>query len=225
MDFNNRVVATIDVLGFDLWITQTHVSTWIIMGVLLLLALVVRIALKRFQDVPTAKGQNIVELMVESMDNFVTSTMGKENRAFGAWFFGVFTFILVSNYSGLLALRPPTADLSTTLALTVATFILIHFCGATKNTKGYLKGFFEPTPIMFPMNVVGELSVLLSLSIRLFGNILSGFIILGLLYYLLPIWLTLALPSALHFYFDIFAGGIQAFIFTMLSMIFIKDKL
>lgn len=224
MDFNNRALTTVTVFGQELWITQTHLSTWIIMAFLLIVALIIRLSLSKFKDVPDTK-QNIVELAVETMDNFVVSTMGKENRGYGAWFFGVFTFVIISNYSGLVTLRPPTADMSTTLAITVATFVMIHVSGITRNTKGYLKGFFEPSPVMLPMNIVGELSILLSLNIRLFGNILSGFIILGLLYYLLPIWLTIAIPSALHFYFDIFAGGIQAFIFTMLSMIFIKDKL
>lgn len=224
MNFDNRVITTLDVFGETIWITETHISTWILMAVLIGIALVVRITLSKFKDVPT-KGQNVIEAMVEAMDNFVTSTMGRENRAYGAWFFGVFTFIILSNFSGLANLRPPTADISTALALSMSTFILIHASGIIKNPKGYGKGYFEPLPFLLPINIIGELSVILSLSIRLFGNILSGFIILGLIYYLIPMWAAIALPAALHFYFDIFAGAVQAFIFTMLSMIFIKNKI
>ncbi|MCL1995371.1 MAG: F0F1 ATP synthase subunit A [Defluviitaleaceae bacterium] len=224
MEFNNRALATVEIFGQELWITETHVSTWIVMGILIVLAILVRVALTRFTEVPTGK-QNVIELAVESFDNFVKNTMGPENRAYGMWFFGVFIFIMASNFSGLLGMRPPTADLSTTLVFSVTTFLLVTFSAILKKPKEYFKSFFEPLFVLFPVNVIGELSIIISLSVRMFGNILSGLIVLGIVYYLLPTVLTIAIPAALHFYFDVFAGAIQAFIFTILSMIFIKNKI
>ena len=84
---------------------------------------------------------------------------------------------------------------------------------------GYFKGFFEPLWFLFPLNVVGELATPISLSFRLFGNILGGMIIMSLLYQVVPI----LIPAPLHIYFDIFSGVLQAFIFTMLTMVFISS--
>ena len=223
MDFNNRVVTTVDIFGHNVWITQTHISTWVIMAVLILVALMIRSTIGRFTEVPTGK-QNLVEFAVETFDNFVVSTMGANLRGFGNWFFGIFIFVLASNFSGLFGLRPPTADVSTTLVLSTTTFLLVHITGLIKAPREYFKGYLQPFFLFLPMNIIGELSIIVSLAFRLFGNILSGVMILGVVYYLLPWGLTLVLPAFLHAYFDIFAGSIQAFIFTILSMMFIQGK-
>ena len=224
MNFDNRVIWIVDILGRELWITETHVNTWIIMAFLIICALILRSKLSKFTDVPTGT-QNAIEAAIEAFDNFVKNTMGPENRVYGNWFFGVFAFILASNLSGLFNLRPPTADPTTTIALSMATFAIIHASGILKNPKGYLKGYIEPWPIFLPVNIIGELAIPASLGIRLFGNILSGLIIVGLVYYMLPWFLTIGFPAAFHAYFDVFAGSMQAFIFTVLSMVFIKNKM
>jgi len=188
------------------------------------MSIIIHFKIKDFKEKPRGF-QNIIELIVQSMDNFVTTSMGEKYAYFGNWFFGVFTFIILSNYSGLLALRPPTASLGTTLALGLSTFGLIHFMGIFKNGKGYFKEFFEPMPLMFPLNVIGDLAIPISLSFRLFGNILGGLIVLSLMYGLFPFILRFGVPAFAHMYFDLFAGGLQAFIFTILSMTFIKSKI
>ncbi len=210
--------------SIDIWITQTLVYTWIIMAFLVILALYLRFQLKKFEEIPTGK-QNIIETIIESIDKFVKSILGKEYAWLGNWFFGIFTFILVSNLSGLVGFRPPTADISTTLALGLSTFLIMHFMGAKINKKKYLKSFIEPYPVFLPINIIGELATPLSLGFRLFGNLLGGLIIVGLFYNLLPRIVTIVLPSFLHAYFDVFAGCLQAYIFTMLSMTFIKNKI
>ncbi|MCC8097911.1 MAG: F0F1 ATP synthase subunit A, partial [Eubacterium sp.] len=136
----------------------------------------------------------------------------------------VFAFILVSNLSGLIALRPPTADLATTAALALTTFVLIHFMGLITGKLGYFKGYLEPIPFLLPLNIISEIATPISLSFRLFGNILGGLIIMGLVY-TLPIYVRFFIPGFLHMYFDVFAGCLQTFIFVMLSMTFIKDKI
>lgn len=224
MDFDNRVITTVEILGRDVWITESIVNTWIIMAFLVVCALILRSFLNSFKEVPTGK-QNVIEAAIETMDNFVRSTMGEKNRGYGNWFFGVFVFILVSNLSGLVNLRPPTADVSTTLALSMTTFAIIQVAGVMSSPRAYVKSFMEPWPFFLPVNIISELSVPIALAFRLFGNILAGLIIVGLIYYLLPLVLTFGLPAFLHFYFDLFAGVLQAFIFTVLSMTFIKNKI
>lgn len=224
MDFNNRVLTTVDIFGFNIWITETHLSTWIIMAVLILAAIICRVALTKFtvSDAPTG-WQNFIELIIETFSNFADNTLGPMKQ-FGPWFFGVFVFVLASNFSGLFGIRPPTADVSTALVISVVSFILVQYTAYSRDAKGAFLGLFEPFFLFFPMNLMGEVSIIISLAFRLFGNILSGLIIVGIIYYLLPIWLNFGIPVILHAYFDIFAGGIQAFIITMLSMSLINLK-
>lgn len=224
MDFNIKYIDSIYIFGQEIWITSTIINTWIIGAILILASLIVRKKLKKFKEVPSG-GQNIIEAIVEAMDNFVTSTMDEKYSHYGGWFFGTMIFILVSNLSGLIGLRPPTADISTTFALAFSTFFLIHFLGVKKSKGNYFKGYLEPMPAFLPLNIIGELSTPISLSFRLFGNILGGLIIMSMVYSLFPIYLTVGIPAVLHGYFDIFAGSLQSFIFVVLSMTFIRSKL
>lgn len=217
------VYGMIHIFGQEIWITQTIVTTWVIMAVIIFIAFLARLQLKKFNEKPQGV-QNVIELIIESMENFVVSTMGEKYSYFTNWFFGVFLFIIVSNLSGLLGFRAPTADFATTASLALSTFVLIHFMGIFKQKGSYFKSYFEPIPLMLPMNIISELSTPISLSFRLFGNILGGSIIMGMVYSL-PYIFRLGIPGVLHIYFDVFAGCIQTVIFVMLSMTFIKDKI
>ena len=224
MDFNNKYLWKLfEINGETVYVTETLLATWIIMGVLILFAVIVRLKLKSFKEIP--KGfQNVVEMLVESTSKFTKDTMGKELEFFGGWFFSIAAFILLSNYSGLFFLRPPTTNLATTAALALLTFILIHATGIIRQKGTYFKNYFSPNPLFFPLNLIGELATPISLSFRLFGNILGGLIIMGIVYHMFPLVLQFLVPSVLHAYFDLFSGGIQTFIFVMLSMVFIQDK-
>ena len=224
MDFSNKNLGVLLKIGDDtIYFTQTHLSTWLVMGVLVVIAVAVRISMRRFREEPGGM-QNVVEAVVELMSGFARSTMGGEADHFGGVYFSVFLFILLANYSSLVGLRPPTADLSTTAALGLVTFVLIHYTGIRSMRGGYVKTFLEPYPVFLPLNIIGELSRPVSLAFRLFGNMLGGVIIVGIVYRLLPLALRFLIPHVLHAYFDIFAGALQAFIFTVLSMTFIKQK-
>ncbi len=225
MDFNNRVAAVYEVFGQELWITESIINIWIIGAVLIALALVVRAKLKSFSDVPTSRFQNTIELIVEAFRNFTIDTMGEQYTSYGFWFFGVITFILFSNLSGLVGLRPPTADIAVTLTLALCTFFIIHFSGITKSKSQYWKDYISPMPFFLPLNLIGEVATPVSLAFRLFGNILSGTIIMSLIYTMMPKILTFGPPAFLHLYFDVFAGVLQSYIFVILSMSFIRQKL
>ena len=228
MDFGTKIIGKIG----DVNITQTMMNTWIIIIAVLIIGLILRAKIKKFTDVPSTKLQNIVELIIETMENFTIQNMGEKYKHFGHWFFGIFSFVLISNYMGLLTFRSPTADLATTLALSLSTFTLIHFMGIKVNKGGYFKGYVDPMPLLLPLNIIGELATPISLSLRLFGNILGGTIIMGLVtsslqkanVLLQVLGFGVATPL-LHIYFDVFAGFLQTFIFVILSMTFIKDKI
>lgn len=225
LDFNVPIYGTVKIFGTEFGISKTIVTTWFFMIVLFVIALILRAGLKKYTDKPQGS-QNVVEMLVEAMDSFTKSNMGEKYAYFGKWFFGVFTFILLSNLSGLLGFRPPTADLSTTAAITVTTFFLIHFMGISKGKAGYFKGYVEPIPILLPINIISELATPISLSFRLFGNILGGLIIMAMIYSALEKSLfQYFVPAVAHLYFDLFAGVLQTVIFCMLSQLFIKDKI
>lgn len=230
LDVNSRIIDKLHIGSTEVWITETVVNTWIFMAILILIAFILRAKMKNYKYKPSG-AQNVVEMAIEYMDSFVRSAMTDKYAYFGNWFFGVFVLILVSNLSGLLGFRPPTADLCTTLAITLTTFFLIHFMGIKTAKGGYFKAYLEPLPFLLPINIISELATPISLSFRLFGNILGGMIIMAMVYMALgalPSVLKIfnfGVPSALHIYFDVFAGCIQTVIFVMLSMTFIKDKI
>jgi len=226
IDFSIRTVTTIYPFGIEIQITETIVNTWIIMGVMIIGAFVLRyFFFKAPKEVPESNLQNFVELIVETMQKLAVGPLGKKYVWLDAWFFMLLSFLVFSNISGLLTLRPPTADAATTLALSTATFLLVQIMALRFAPKAHLKSLIQPFPIFLPMNIIGELAIIVSLGFRIFGNILAGTILMGLVYGLLPWFATIGFGAALSFYFDLFAGVIQALIFCMLSMTFVGNKL
>jgi F-type H+-transporting ATPase subunit a len=206
----------------DLWITNTIVMTWVIMAVLITFAIVVRVKMKKFTDKP--KGlQNIVEMAVDAFDGLVKSQMSPRVHWLGGWFFTLFVFLLVSNIIGIFpGQRPPTGDWPLPFTLALTSFFLIQFSGVRYNGWGYIKEtYLSPHWLFFPINFLGEFSRPISLSFRLFGNILGGMILITLLYSLTPYLTRFIVPVPLHMAFDLAFGVLQAFIFTILSLTFV----
>ena len=136
----------------------------------------------------------------------------------------IFALVVRAKLSGLLGLRPPTADYGVTLPLGLITFVLIQFNNIKYNKIEAFTGLFKPLPFLFPINLIGEIAAPFSISLRLFGNVLSGTVIMGLIYGLLY-KIAWAWPGFLHIYFDVFSGAIQAYVFCMLTMVYINDKM
>lgn len=213
--------------GQDLYLTTTHISLFIVCLTLIILAIVANRAVKR-ADPYGKPGMfvNILEMLVQALDNLVISNMGKKHGPKFANYIGTLAcFILLSNISGLMGLRSPTADYGVTLPLALITFIMIQYNGFKYQKLGKVKGWFEPIFLFFPINIIGDLATPVSMSLRLFGNILSGTIMTGLLYGLVPWFLTLAWPAVLHAYLDLFSGAIQTFVFCMLTMVFVSNAI
>ncbi|MCL2189434.1 MAG: F0F1 ATP synthase subunit A [Defluviitaleaceae bacterium] len=214
--------GVVNIFGFDLWITNTIVVSWVVSAILLTFAIVARIKLKSFTDKP--KGfQNVVEMMVGAFDGFMKSNGTPKIQWMGGWFFTLFAFLLISNIFGLLpGQRPPTADWPLPFALALTSFFFIQFSGIRHNGWGYIKRtYLSPHPVFLPVNILGEFSRPISLSFRLFGNILGGLILVSLIYGIAPVIARFAIPVALHLIFDLAFGALQAFIFTILSLTFV----
>lgn len=224
IDFMIKGIFKYNFFGNEVWITTTHVCLLIVLLVLIGFAIAANRAMARGTEVPGGF-QNLVELIVEKLDGMVDGTMGKNGAKFKNYIGTIFIFIIISNISGIFGLRPPTADYGVTLPLALITFTMIHF-NKFKHQKvsGVIKGLCEPWPIWLPINIIGDLAVPVSLSLRLFANILSGTIIMGLIYGLLK-WFALIWPAALHVYFDLFSGAIQTYVFCMLTMTYVSDAI
>lgn len=225
LDFFIQGYREINLFGLKFQITTTHVCLVIVIAVILIFALFARRQIKK-ADPKKVPGPfvNAIETVVEFLDNFVVTTMGEKlGPKFVNYIGTIFLFIIVSNLSGLMGLRPPTADFGVTFPLALITWFLIEFNGFKYQKFGKIKGLFEPFFLFFPMNLISEFSTPLSMSLRLFGNILSGTIMMSLIYGLLPKFLTIIWPAALHAYLDVFAGALQAYVFCILTMIFITN--
>jgi F-type H+-transporting ATPase subunit a len=209
-------------------ITNTILTTWVVMVLLVTLAFVVR---KRISLIPGAL-QSIVEMVIETVYNLVKNIAGERvGNIIFPLIMTLFLFILTANWLGLLPgfgtityhhvpiFRPPNSDLNTTLAMALITVFLVQVAGiAYRGLKGYLKEFVTPpilAPLMAPIHLVSELSHILSLSARLFGNIFGGDVVLTVIFVMLP-----PLIPAVFLLLESLFGLIQAIIFAVLSTIY-----
>lgn len=228
IDFMIHGLFKYSFFGHEVWITTSHVCILIVMLIIIIFAIAANRAMKKATEVPTGF-QNVVELMVEKLDGMVDSPMGKNAPRFYNYIGTVFIFILLSNISGLLGLRPPTADYGVTLPLGILTFVLIHFNQFKyQKLKDIWVDMCSPLPpwlpIWLPINLISEIAVPVSLSLRLFANVLSGTVMMALVYGLLG-WFATIWPAALHVYFDLFSGAIQTYVFCMLTMTYISNEI
>ena len=228
IDFMIHGLFSYKLFGHEVWITTSHVCVLIVMLIMVGFAIAANIKMRRATEVPDTF-QNILELIVDKLDGVVEGPMGKNAPKFVNYISTIFVFILISNISGLFGLRPPTADYGTTLPLGLITFCLIHFCQFKyHNLKEIWVDMCSPLPpwlpIWFPINLISEVAVPISLSLRLFANVLSGTVMMALVYGLLSN-LAVVWPAALHLYFDLFSGAIQTYVFCMLTMTYISQQL
>ena len=229
------------VLG-QLRITETMVVSWIVMAIITGLCIFLTRDLK-VQNI--SKRQAAAEFIVETANKFVIGNMGEAFRYMIPFVAALFATSLFSNLISLIGLRSPTADLSTEAAWAIVVFVMITYQKIKAGGfGGYLKGFTQPIPVLTPFNILSELSTPISMACRHFGNILSGIVINTLIYTALalassallglipgavgaflshiPI-LDVGIPAILGVYFDWFTGIMQAFIFCMLTTLYIAN--
>ncbi|MDK2934552.1 MAG: F-type H+-transporting ATPase subunit a, partial [Clostridiales bacterium] len=200
-----HTVFTIPLFG-GIPVSDAVVVTWIIM---LILAAASILLVRNLQTIPTGT-QIAVEVVIGGINNFVKSIIGHEWKTFAPYLGTVALYLTIANTISIFGFTPPTKDLNVTAALSVMTMLIVIGAGIRfKGFGGWLKEFKEPIPIILPMKVLEMFVRPLSLAMRLFGNILGSFVIMELLYEVIP----LAVPAILSLYFDIFDGLIQMVVF------------
>ena len=195
--------------------------TWLIIALLLFLSFLATRALK---TVPGGL-QNFMEIIVGGIENMVTETMGEHGRPYFPLVATIGIFVLVSNLIGLIpGFFPPTANINTTAACAIVVFLSTHVVGIKRHGIGYIKHFCGPilwlTPIMFFIEVIGHLSRPVSLTLRLFGNMNGHELVLIIFFGLAPF--LVPLPMMLM---GVLVSFIQAFVFMLLTMIYIQGSL
>ena len=195
--------------------------TWLIMLLLLLFSFLATRALK---VIPSGL-QNFMEVVVGGVENMIVETMGEHGRPYFPLVATVGLFVLVSNLIGLIpGFFPPTANINTTAACAIVVFIATHVVGVKRHGIGYIKHFCGPilwlTPVMFFIEVIGHLSRPLSLTLRLFGNMNGHELVLIIFFGLAPF--LVPLPMMLM---GVLVSFIQAFVFMLLTMIYIQGSL
>jgi F-type H+-transporting ATPase subunit a len=190
---------------------------WFVMGVLIAIAWMIS---KKLKVVPEG-GQNFFETVLVGIEDFMVGIVGEEGRFLFPLIASLGIFILCSNYMGMIpGFYAPTANLNTTLACALIVVAFTHVLGVKYHGIKYIKHFLGPVPwlipLIFPIEIISHLSRILSLSIRLFGNIFGEELVLGILFLLAGLYLA-PLPMMV---LGLFTGFIQAFIFCVLSMMY-----
>lgn len=217
-ELNCETVFTIPVLG-GIEIAESTVITWVIMAVLTLLAWLLTRNLKVDH---ISRRQAAVESAVTWLNGFVEGMIGEKGKRYVPYLVTVLVYIGFSNVIGLFGMKPPTKDMNVTAALALMSIILIEASGIReKGVKNWLKGFAQPVAVITPINILEVFIRPLSLCMRLFGNVLGAFVIMELIKQLIPV----GVPLVFSFYFDIFDGLIQAYVFVFLTSLFIKEAI
>jgi F0F1-type ATP synthase, subunit a len=203
-------------------VLPVKLSTVVTWGIMVFLMLITLIFVRNLKLVPNKK-QVAIESLVGFIYNFLYGSLGEAGKRYIPYLGTVLIYLAVSNTVGLFGLTPPTKDLNVTAGLALMSIILIEYSGIReKKLKGYLKSFLEPTPIMLPFNIL-EIGIRpLALCMRLFGNIFGGFVIMELIKLMI---FPGVVPIPFSFYFDIFDGLLQAYIFVFLTSLFMHEKL
>ena len=225
--------------NFKFSLSQTVLNTW---AVMLIIIFIVRAGTKNISVEKPSKMQIVMEEYYHFIENTFLTTFGKHKKTYIPFFAALFASIMFSNLSTFLfPFIMMSADPNTTIGLSLV--VIVVFLAVSikqKGLKGYIKSLFEPMWFMFPLNIVDIFSKVLNTSMRLFGNMLAGLVIVGLLYSLVGRGLLQSMtnnmlkgsfsfsvgwPILIQLYLDLFIGIVQAFVFTILSSVYISEAL
>jgi F-type H+-transporting ATPase subunit a len=209
----------IPLYGYNITINlEVIIMTWVVFLVLIIFGLFA----SRKKNILPRPIQVLGEMIVSTFYQLTEDALDKKMaRKYSPLVCALFMFLLLSNWLGIIPhLEEPTKDLNTPLGLGLMGFAIAHYAGIkSKGFKAYAKEYFQPMFFMMPLNLIGELSKIVSISFRLFGNIMGGSIIILVVSYLTY---NVVLPPLLSAFFGLFVGTIQAFVFTMLTLVYIS---
>jgi F-type H+-transporting ATPase subunit a len=192
----------------ELWVT------WGVMAAVLLVAALISYKIRRKER---SRLVDIAEVLIGWLEKEIRTIVGREPGPFIGLVAAMFVFILTANLVSFIGIKPPTAYITTTGALAMIVFLSVPYFGVKLTGVGnYIKTYLEPSPLLLPLNIISELSRTLALAVRLFGNIFSGEVLVGVLLSLVPFVLPLPLM-----FLGLLTGTIQAYIFAILTMVYI----
>jgi F-type H+-transporting ATPase subunit a len=197
-----------------LMVTETVVTTWVLIAALVIAC---GLATRRMTMVPSGL-QALIETLVSGIEQQIRETINHDPSEFLPLLGGLFIFLLVANLSGLLpGVRPPTASIETPAALATIVFFSVHVFGIKLHgLGGYMRSYLKPNPLLLPLNVLSEFTRSFSLMMRLFGNIMSDELVLGILIALAGLFVPIPFMA-----FEILVAVIQAYIFSVLAAVYI----
>jgi F-type H+-transporting ATPase subunit a len=199
-------------------ISQAVLTTWVIMAVLIVTAFV---STRRLRITPS-KWQSALELLVDTLDRQIRDTTGTSPALYRGFIGTLFLFVLAANWSSMVpGINPPTARLETDAALALLVFLAIIYFGIRQaGALGYLRSFAFPNPVMIPLNIIQSLTRVFSMSVRLFGNMMSGVFVIGIVASLAGLFVPIPLMAL-----DLLVGLVQAYIFAILATVFIASTI
>lgn len=195
-------------------ITEPVIATWAIMAFLAILCFTIT----RHLTITPSRTQAVLEMLVEAIDDQIEATMQVDASPYRALIGTIFIYILTANWTAILpGIEPPTAHLETDAALALIVFgATVTFGISSQGVGGYLRTFAEPSWVMIPLNVVEQITRTFSLIVRLFGNIMSGVFVVGIVLSLAGLLVPIPLMAL-----DLLTGAVQAYIFAVLATVFI----
>ena len=202
--------------GFQL--NATVVFTWVVMALLTLAAWLIGRRLS--SGTRMSRWQNLLEVIVSGTIDQIREVAKQDYRRYLPFIGTLFLYILTCNLLGVLpGFMSPTGSLSTTTALAICVLVAVPLYGiASEGLLAYLKHYIKPTPLMLPFNIIGELSRTIALAVRLYGNIMSGTVIVGILLSLTPFFFPIVMQLL-----GLITGTIQAYIFAILALVYIAS--
>lgn len=233
-DIGNGPKIVFELLDGKIQVTETVVMGWLIIVIVTLLCMWLTKGLKK---VPDKKRQVVAEMFVNFVNNMVKGNMGEKLMYYSPYIGALLISAVLGALISMVGLRSMTADINVTATWALMTFILITYHKIRANgIGGYFKSFAKPVAFIFPLNIISEVATPASMAFRLFGNVAGGMVITGLLYgalgalssalhlhFEMGSWafsvFQVGIPAVLSIYFDLFSGCIQAYIFSMLTMV------
>ncbi len=225
-----KVAFTIHAFGLSIDISDTVITTWVVMAILIGFSIIVT---RRLKMIP-AGVQVFVEFFIGFADSFTTDYMGHHGKKYAPFIGTIVLFLVTANLLPLLTpiggfgfepfftIKPLTRDINVTAAFAIITMTVVVFSNFRYHGPiGFLKTLIKPLPMMLPFNLLEYIVKPLSLTLRLFGNILAAFIIMQLIEIIVPV----GLPPIMALYFDLFDGLIQAVVFSFLSTVYIAEAI
>jgi len=215
MDFGPKILFVIPLLG-GIPVTDSVVVSWFIVA---FLGIIFYMGGRHLKNIPEGM-QNVLEIILDFISSFVTDVTGPKGEVIIPYIGTIALYLIIANVIGAFGISPPTRDINIAASLAVLTIIYVIYSSIkARGFKGWLKSFTEPLGIILPFKILDIFTRPLSLAVRLFGNIMAGFIIMELVKDFVPV----LVPSFLSLYFDFFDGLIQAVVFSLLTVMYVHE--